>query len=65
MAGYFNAAAGRVLTHGPCVVRAGGPVQEAKPLDGSPEAAHTAAVVNEVSACIQQVSFGLEIRLVA
>lgn len=30
-------------------------LQRAEPLDGSPEAAHTAAVVNEVSDCIRQV----------
>lgn len=30
-------------------------LQRAEPLDGSPEAAHTAAVVNELSDCIRQV----------
>mgnify|MGYP001810795484 CR=1 FL=1 len=32
--------------------------QRAEPLDGSPQAAHTAAVVNEVSDCIRQVLEG-------
>ncbi|PSC70414.1 archaeal type cofactor-independent phosphoglycerate mutase [Micractinium conductrix] len=34
------------------------PLLRAEPLDGSPQAAHTAAVVNEVSDCIRQVLEG-------